>query len=163
MAARREKLYVFCNRRSGKVLGVSGMTAVQQTRTGGREQVWRAVPSAGTTVRLVHEATGMYLSVLGEPENGKGLCIAGAMGSVEQVWKITTTTKGFRKITHVHSGRVADIRGISDEDGAAVQLWDFVRGENQEWVAEELKPEKKTGKGVGFEKAGSAALPCAKR
>ncbi len=163
MVSRKEKRYILRNRRTGMALGVRGMTAVQLKATGEADQIWRTVPAAGNTVRIQHEATGLYLSVLGEAENGKGVCVAAPLSSVEQIWKITTATKGFRKITHVHSGRVADIRDISDEEGAAVQIWDFVRGENQEWIAEELKPGKKAGKGVGFEKGDQEALPCAKR
>lgn len=163
MMTRKEKLYIFRNRRTGMVLGVRGMTAVQLRETGGKDQIWRTIPAAGTTVRIRHEVTGLYLSVLGTGENGKGVCISEALSTVEQIWKITTAEKGYRKITHVNSGRVADIRDISDEEGAAVQLWEFVHGENQEWIAEEVKPGKQAGTDVGFERAGQDALPCAKR
>lgn len=144
MMAKTEKRYIFRNRRTGKVLSISGMTVVQmELREDSEEQIWRTIPAAGTTVRILHEKSGRLLSALGEISNGKGLCIAEPVGTVEQIWKITATTKGFRKITHVHSGKVADIRDISDADGAVVQLWEFVRGENQEWIAEEIRDSKK--------------------
>ena len=36
-----------------------------------------------------------------------------------------------------------DIKQISDADNAPAQLWDFVKGENQDWVADEVEKEKK--------------------
>jgi hypothetical protein len=32
---------------------------------------------------------------------------------------------------------------ISDDDFAPAQVWEFVKGENQDWVAEEVEKEKK--------------------
>lgn len=138
MAVKTEKKYVLTNRRSGKVLTANGSEAVQLTANGSDEQIWRAVPTEGTAVQLVNKATGLALKVLGEAENGTQV----VLGDADE-WKLTTTTKGFRKLVHVASGKVIDIKDISDDDFAPAQVWEFVKGENQEWVAEEVEKEKK--------------------
>jgi hypothetical protein len=33
----------------------------------------------------------------------------------------------------VHSGKVLDVRGVSRDNGAAVQQWDWLGGDKQRW------------------------------
>ena len=132
MAEKTEKKYVITNHRSGKVLASCGGSAVQMTANGGETQVWCAVPAEGTSVQLVHKVSGLALTVPAE-----------AQGNASQLWKLTTTVKGCRRITHVASGKVVDIKDISDADGAPAQLWEFVKGDNQNWVLTEVEKEKK--------------------
>ena len=106
MAEKTEKKYVITNHRSGKVLASCGGSAVQMTANGGETQVWCAVPAEGTSVQLVHKVSGLALTVPGEAENGTALVLAEAQGNVSQLWKLTTTVKGCRRITHVASGKV---------------------------------------------------------
>lgn len=143
MAEKTEKKYVITNHRSGKVLASCGGSAVQMTANGGETQVWCAVPAEGASVQLVHKVSGLALTVLGEAENGTALVLAEAQGNASQLWKLTTTVKGCRRITHVASGKVIDIKDISDADGAPAQLWEFVKGDNQNWVLTEVEKEKK--------------------
>ena len=143
MAEKTEKKYVITNHRSGKVLASCGGSAVQMTANGGETQVWGAVPAEGTSVQLVHKVSGLALTVPGEAENGIALVLAEAQGNASQLWKLTTTVKGCRRITHVASGKVIDIKDISDADGAPAQLWEFVKGDNQNWVLTEVEKEKK--------------------
>lgn len=143
MAEKTEKKYVITNHRSGKVLASCGGSAVQMTANGGETQVWCAVPAEGTSVQLVHKVSGLALTVPGEAENGTALVLAEAQGNASQLWKLTTTVKGCRRITHVASGKVVDIKDISDADGASAQLWEFVKGDNQNWVLTEVEKEKK--------------------
>lgn len=143
MAEKTEKKYVITNHRSGKVLASCSGSAVQMTANGGETQVWCAVPAEGTSVQLVHKASGLVLTVPGEAENGTELVLAEAQGNASQLWKLTTTVKGCRRITHVASGKVVDIKDISDADGAPAQLWEFVKGDNQNWVLTEVEKEKK--------------------
>lgn len=135
MAVKTEKKYVLTNRRSGKVLTAVDTNAVQLTANGSDAQIWCAVPTEGTAVKLINKETGLALNVSKEAENG----VLVTMGEEEQEWKLTTTSKGFRKLVHVASGKVVDIKEISDSDYAPAQLWDFVKGENQDWVAEEVE------------------------
>ena len=143
MAEKMEKKYILTNRRSGKVLAANGANAVQLTADGSDAQVWRAIPAEDTAVQLVQKSTGLALTAAGEIENGSALTLTEANGGAEQLWKLTTTTKGYRKLVHVASGKVVDIKEISDSDNAPAQLWDFVKGENQDWVMTEVEKEKK--------------------
>lgn len=143
MAEKTEKKYVITNHRSGKVLASCGGSAVQMTANGGETQVWCAVPAEGASVQLVHKVSGLALTVPGEAENGTALVLTEAQGNASQLWKLTTTVKGCRRITHVASGKVVDIKDISDADGAPAQLWEFVKGDNQNWVLTEVEKEKK--------------------
>ena len=143
MAEKTEKKYVITNHRSGKVLASCGGSAVQMTANGGETQVWCAVPAEGTSVQLIHKVSGLALTVPGEAENGTALVLAEAHGNASQLWKLTATVKGCRRITHVASGKVIDIKDISDADGAPAQLWEFVKGDNQNWVLTEVEKEKK--------------------
>lgn len=143
MAEKTEKKYVITNHRSGKVLASCGGSAVQMTANGGETQVWCAVPAEGTSVQLVHKVSGLALTVPGEAENGTALVLTEAQGNASQLWKLTTTVKGCRRITHVASGKVVDIKDISDADGAPAQLWEFVKGDNQNLVLTEVEKEKK--------------------
>ena len=143
MAEKTEKKYVITNHRSGKVLASCGGSAVQMTANGGETQVWCAVPAEGTSVQLVHKVSGLALTVQGEAENGTALVLTEAQGDASQLWKLTTTVKGCRRNTHVASGKVVDIKDISDADGAPAQLWEFVKGDNQNWVLTEVEKEKK--------------------
>lgn len=158
MAEKTEKKYVITNHRSGKVLASCDGSAVQMTANGGETQVWCAVPAEGTSVQLVHKASGLVLTVPGEAENGTALVLAEAQGNASQLWKLTTTVKGCRRITHVASGKVIDIKDISDADGAPAQLWEFVKGDNQNWVLTEVEKEKK----APAKCAAKAAKPAAK-
>ena len=158
MAEKTEKKYVITNHRSGKVLASCGGSAVQMTANGGETQVWCAVPAEGTSVQLVHKVSGLALTVPGEAENGTALVLAEAQGNVSLLWKLTTTVKGCRRITHVASGKVVDIKDISDADGAPAQLWEFVKGDNQNWVLTEVEKEKK----VPAKCAAKTAKPAAK-
>ena len=138
MAVKTEKKYSLTNRRSGKALTANGNEAVQLTLNGSDEQIWRAVPTEGTAVQLINKATGLALCLGGEAEDGTPVIL----GEADE-WKLTTTTKGFRKLVHAASGKVIDIKEISDADFAPAQIWEFVKGENQDWVAEEVEKEKK--------------------
>ncbi len=162
MAEKTEKKYVITNHRSGKVLASCGGSAVQMTANSGETQVWCAVPAEGTSVQLVHKVSGLALTVPGEAENGTALVLAEAQGSASQLWKLTTTVKGCRRITHVASGKVIDIKDISDADGAPAQLWEFVKGDNQNWVLTEVEKEKKTPAKCAAKAAKSAAKAEAK-
>lgn len=167
MAVKMEKKYVLTNRRSGKMLAACNGAAVQMTEDGSDVQIWRAVPAEGTAVQLVNKATGLALTVSGEAENGTVLTLAEPESSAAQLWKLTTTTRGFRKVMHAASGKVVDIKDISDSDYAPAQLWEFVKGENQDWVLTEVEkeakaPVKRAVKEVKAEKPARAAAKTTK-
>ena len=68
---------------------------------------------------------------------------------------------------HAASGKVVDIKDISDSDYAPAQLWEFVKGENQDWVLTEVEkeakaPVKRAVKEVKAEKPAKAAAKTTK-
>ena len=48
---------------------------------------------------------------------------------------------GFVKLKSMLSGKVLDIAGIAAGNGARVQIWEDVNGDNQLWRLTEVKPE----------------------
>lgn len=69
---------------------------------------------------------------------------------------------GTYKITAVHSGKVLDVNGVSQADGAIVQQWQYVGGLNQQWQVEPLADgtyhltAKHSGKRLDAKNAGTA-------
>ena len=45
-----------------------------------------------------------------------------------------------RRLTAVHSGKVLDVSGLSDDDGAPIQQWAWLGGENQQWEIVPVEP-----------------------
>jgi hypothetical protein len=46
----------------------------------------------------------------------------------------------FRRLTAQHSGKVLDVAGVSTANGALVQQWDWLGGDNQEWEIVPVEP-----------------------
>lgn len=46
----------------------------------------------------------------------------------------------FRRLTARHSNKVLDVQGASQANGAAVQQWDWLAGQNQEWELVPVEP-----------------------
>ncbi len=46
---------------------------------------------------------------------------------------------GYYKIVNKHSGKVLDVAGISNTDGANICQWEYVNGQNQQWSIEPLE------------------------
>ena len=58
-------------------------------------------------------------------------------------WTLEPAADGRWKVRSKLSGRVLDIVGMSQENGARLQIWDDVDGENQAWKFTEVKAAKK--------------------
>ncbi|MBI9064010.1 MAG: RICIN domain-containing protein [Marinilabiliaceae bacterium] len=46
---------------------------------------------------------------------------------------------GYYKIVNKHSGKVLDVAGISNDDGANIYQWEYVNGQNQQWSIEPVE------------------------
>ena len=57
-------------------------------------------------------------------------------GYANQKWYIEKQPSGYYTIKCYASGKVLDIAGCSSENGANVQQWEYMNGENQEWSIE---------------------------
>ena len=65
-------------------------------------------------------------------------------GNTEDVTPVFQSTKGYGVFWDNYAGTMyVDNKEISDADFAPAQIWEFVKGENQDWVAEEVEKEKK--------------------
>ena len=57
------------------------------------------------------------------------------------MWYFEEDSDGYYKIKSKQTDKCIDISGISTEDGAKLQLWSDVDGNNQKWQMEEINEE----------------------
>lgn len=56
------------------------------------------------------------------------------LGAENQLWLAEQQADGFFKLRSKVSGRCLDVVAMSVSDGARIQLWDDLDGENQKWM-----------------------------
>jgi hypothetical protein len=132
--------YRLVNRRSGKVLEVSGASTtngaavVQRTWTGGAHQQWLLEPNFDLSFRLVSRHSGKVLdSPGGSATQGTVLDQWSDTTSPHQWWRLTDNGDGYCRLVNVRTGLVADVSGGSLNDGAQVIQWTANGGTNQQW------------------------------
>ncbi len=59
-------------------------------------------------------------------------------GGDNQKFAFIPVGSGYHRITPVHSNKPADVEGISTADGALIQQWRYVLGNNQQWRLEPI-------------------------
>ncbi|MEU6261547.1 alpha-L-fucosidase [Streptomyces sp. NPDC047043] len=128
------------NRRSGKVLDVSGASAsdgapvVQWPWTGGTNQQWKLLPSADGSYRLANVKSGKLLESPGGSAQGTALDQWTDNGGDNQGWKLVPSPAGgYYRLTNVRTGWCADVQNASTADGAPVIQWPTTGGANQDW------------------------------
>ena len=107
-------------------------------------QIWLLVEVAEGLYKLENKLTGKVLDVInaGSPERR----MAAPVGLYRQGQPALDVGAGGGRPLGVRSklsGRVLDIVGMSQENGARLQIWDDVDGENQAWKFTEVKAAKK--------------------
>jgi hypothetical protein len=132
--------YELVNRRSGKVLGVTGAsttdgaTLTQQTSTGAASQRWQRVEVGGGYFKLINAGSGKAMDVF-----GKGLTDGVAVvqwtdnGGANQQWQAVTTDGGYAKLINRNSGKAVDVFGGAVTDGTPIVQWTDNNGTNQQW------------------------------
>jgi hypothetical protein len=132
--------YRLTNRRSGKVLDISGASttdgakAIQWAWTGGANQQWRLEPNPDQSFRLVSRASGKVLeNPGGSTTQGIQLDQWSDTAGTHQWWRLVDTGDGYYRLVNVRSGLVADVSGGSLSDGAQVVQWAANGGTNQQW------------------------------
>ena len=132
--------YRLVNRRSGKVLDVSGGStadgakAIQWTWTGAANQQWQLEPTGDLTYKLVSRHSGKVLNVPdGSSAQGLQLDQRSDTNSTQQWWRLVDTGDGYHRLVNVRTGLVADVSGGSLTDGAQVIQWAAGGGTNQQW------------------------------
>ena len=58
----------------------------------------------------------------------------GLVGGDNQRWRLSPLGDGYFRVTAKHSGKVLDVRGVSTANGAQIQQWDYLGGDNQRWL-----------------------------
>ncbi|MFC8358588.1 RICIN domain-containing protein [Streptomyces griseorubiginosus] len=129
------------NRRSGKVLDVSGSSTadggavIQYTWTGGANQRWKLLPDHDGSFRLSNANSGKVLDVPGgSTSNGTALDQSSDTNGTHQWWRLVpAATSGYYRLVNIKSGLCADVQSGSTADGAKIIQWPANGGSNQEW------------------------------
>jgi alpha-L-fucosidase 2 len=136
----RAGYYRLVNRRSGKVLDISGAStangakAIQWAWTGSVHQQWRLEPNFDLSSKLVSRGSGKVLdNPGGSTAQGTQLDQWSDTTSPHQRWRLVDTGDGYYRLVNVRSGLVADVSGGSLNDGAQVIQWAANGGTNQQW------------------------------
>jgi glucose/arabinose dehydrogenase len=82
--------------------------------------------------RIVSRFSGKVLGAEGR-DNGSGIRQRTDANLASQQWKFSPTSDGYYQIISQQSGKVIDVVGISMNDQALLNLWDYVGGGNQQW------------------------------
>ncbi|MGC0342417.1 glycosyl hydrolase family 95 catalytic domain-containing protein [Streptomyces sp. SLBN-8D4] len=129
------------NRKSGKVMDVSGSSAsdggpvIQYTWSGGANQQWKLLPDHDGSFRLSNVNSGKVLDVPGSStSNGTALDQSSDANGTHQWWKLVpAATSGYYRLVNIKSGLCADVQSGSTADGAKIIQWPANGGSNQEW------------------------------
>ena len=134
-------VFKLVNRKSGKVMDVSGSSAsdggpvIQSTWSGGANQQWKLLPDHDGSFRLSNVNSGKVLDVPGNStSSGTALDQWSDANGTNQWWKLVpAATNGCYRLVNVKSGLCADVRSGSTADGARIIQWPANGGSNQEW------------------------------
>lgn len=134
-------IFTLAAQHSGKVLDVAGASAAadaavfQWPNWGGANQRWIVTPTAEGffTLAPTHQP-GMRLQAQGGGlDDGVPTVQALANLSAAQNWAFQRQADGSYVLTNVNSGKVLDVRGVSQVDGAVVHQWTRLDAPNQRW------------------------------
>jgi hypothetical protein len=127
------------NRRSGKVLDVSGASTadgakiVQWTWAGSANQQWQLMPNADGSFRLAARHSGRLLESTGGSGQGDQLDQRSDTNGDNQWWRLADAGGGYVRLVNVRNGLCADVEGGSTTDGARVIQWTVSGAVNQQW------------------------------
>jgi alpha-L-fucosidase 2 len=127
------------NRRSGKVLDVSGAgtadgaKVVQWAPSTGTNQQWQLLPNPDGSFRLLARHSGRLLDSPSGSGQGTQLDQWQETGGDNQWWRLVDAGSGHYRLVNVRNGLCADVEGGSTADGAHVVGWPVAGGSNQEW------------------------------
>ncbi len=134
--------YKLIARHSGKAMDASGAgTAngtqiIQWTYGGGTNQQWIVTDEGNGEYSLIGVQSGKAVDVENwGTANGTKVQLWDYFGGTEQKYIITATDSGYYRISPTHApDSCLDVSGISLDDGANVQLWQWLSWNNQQWA-----------------------------
>ncbi|MFD9120841.1 RICIN domain-containing protein [Streptomyces bottropensis] len=131
------------NRRSGKVLDVSGAgttngaKVIQWGWSGAVNQQWRFLPNPDGSFRIAARHSGRLLDSPGDSSPGTQLDQWQDTASDNQWWKLVAAGDGHYRLVNVRNPVwCVDADGGPTADGARVVQWPVGSGTNQEWQIE---------------------------
>lgn len=109
----------------------TGINAVQQTSV--LNSVEADVADGIYKIRI--NESGKYLAIAGQEDmnNGMRLIQWDMLPRNNHLFDVKKQPNGYYTITAVHSNKVLDVVDRSTVDGAQVQQWDDLKGDNQQW------------------------------
>ena len=126
-------------RHTAVVLDVAGWA----THDGARVQMWPwlSPPATNQQWRVNNPAMGAWTTLVGvhsnkcldesAPRNGATVYIYRCTGAANQQWISESPSYDVIRLRNRQDGRCLDIRGVSPNDGASLQVWDCHGGWNQ--------------------------------
>ena len=135
--------YRLLARHSNKALDVRkrsidpGANVQQWAYAGTPNQQWQ-IASAGNsyyTLKAKHSDLALSVDLAADPATADGVNIF-QYGTNEQdnrLWKIEPVGEGYYKLTNKYSGKVLDVAGGVETNGANVIQWQYKSGANQRW------------------------------
>ncbi len=141
--------YIISSINSGNVLDVAyagmekGTNIWQYENNGSLAQRWEIAQNADGTYSIISKLNGLYLDVeYGHIEKGKNVQLYEGNGTNAQKFKLVKQSiktekyqkEGTYKIsTKLNETKVLDITGASKEDGARLQIWEYVNAMQQQF------------------------------
>ncbi len=137
--------YRLSARHSSKVMSLSslstanGTTFVQNTWTGGREQIWRIKQVDATYYYLTSGLSGKAATVKNASTANLAPIIQSTYtGVTNQQFKFTANTEGYYVLSARHSSKVIDVYGDYVADNTAIIQYNPNGGANQQWLIESV-------------------------
>ena len=128
-----------------------GVNVLQYGTDNSDNRLWNIEPVANGYHKIISVHSGKALAINLDSMNngGKGDATSnqvnvfqyGINDNNNRLWKIEEVHSGYYKLTNRHSGKVLDVRGVSQENGANVHQWEYVGWANQQWKLEPVSIE----------------------
>ena len=141
--------YIIASANSGKVLDVKSASKdsganVQQWRNGNAaHQMWYLVDAGDGTYYIRNKNSGMYLNAVGAAADNTNVNVTTFTGAETQKFVIkkaadmkTVSSGAYTISSAMDSKKVLDIKGQSQKDGAALQIWSNGNKAHQQFIVE---------------------------
>ena len=132
-------------RHTGKPMSLNSLSTanniavVQNTWSGGRDQVWRIKQVDATYYYFTNGFSGKAAAILNaSTTNGATLVQSTYANTTNQHFQFVKNTEGYYTLTARHSSRVLDVFGGYTTDKTAVIQWNSNGDANQQWLIESV-------------------------
>jgi Ricin-type beta-trefoil lectin domain-like len=141
--------YKIVNMNSGKIMEVGGNSTANQATVqqwdyvGTPSQKWQIIPTSGGYFKIINAGSGLALSIpFPLSQTGIQLQQYTYLNASNQQWAFDEvnplTDGGNYAITSRNSGKILDLAGGGNADGANVQQWSWYGLQSQKWTSTTL-------------------------